>query len=96
MQHVRLPHRRGGALLALLLALLSVTSVAAAAPPGPRTRTQDGPVVGTDHGQVRGRSHGTYTTYEGIPYAAPPTGPLRWRAPQPAPPWEGVRDAGAP
>ncbi|MEU5192345.1 carboxylesterase family protein [Streptomyces klenkii] len=96
MQHVRLPHRRGGALLALLLALLSVTSAAAAAPPGPRTRTPDGPVVGTDHGQVRGRSHGTYTTYEGIPYAAPPTGPLRWRAPQPARPWEGVRDAGAP
>ncbi|MEU8548346.1 carboxylesterase family protein [Streptomyces roseoverticillatus] len=96
MQHVRLPHRRGGALLALLLALLSVTSVAAAAPPGPRTRTPDGPVVGTDHGPVRGRSHGTYATYEGIPYAAPPTGPLRWRAPQPARPWEGVRDAGAP
>ncbi|WKU43837.1 carboxylesterase family protein [Streptomyces sp. VNUA116] len=99
MQHVRLPHRRGGALLALLLALLSVTSVtsaAAAAPPGPRPRTPDGPVVGTDHGPVRGRSHGTYATYEGIPYAAPPTGPLRWRAPQPARPWEGVRDAGAP
>ncbi|GGY03298.1 carboxylesterase/lipase family protein [Streptomyces hiroshimensis] len=99
MQHVRLPHRRGGALLALLLALLSVTSVvsvAAAAPPGQGPGTPDRPVVGTDHGQVRGRAHGTYATYEGIPFAAPPTGPLRWRAPQPARAWQGVRDAGAP
>jgi len=31
--------------------------------------------------------------FRGIPYAAPPTGELRWRAPQPATPWNGVRDA---
>lgn len=29
----------------------------------------------------------------GIPYAAPPTGENRWRAPQPVEPWPGVRDA---
>ena len=33
------------------------------------------------------------TVYRGIPYAAAPTGDLRWRAPRPAEPWTGVRDA---
>ncbi|MEI9970251.1 MAG: carboxylesterase family protein [Terracidiphilus sp.] len=31
----------------------------------------------------------------GIPYAAPPVGDLRWKAPQPAAKWKGVRDATA-
>ena len=31
------------------------------------------------------------TVYKGIPYAAPPVGDLRWKAPQPAHNWEGVR-----
>lgn len=44
-------------------------------------------------GHVRGRQDETGAVFLGIPYAAPPVGPLRWRAPQPAARWHGVRDA---
>jgi para-nitrobenzyl esterase len=36
---------------------------------------------------------GKVRTFKGIPYAAPPVGPLRWKAPQPIAPWKGVRKA---
>ena len=32
------------------------------------------------------------TTFKGIPFAAPPVGDLRWKAPQPVEPWEGVKE----
>ena len=49
-------------------------------------------------GAVRGVACGwpSITAYYGIPYAAPPVGELRWRAPQPAAVWEGVRDCARP
>jgi len=37
------------------------------------------PVVTTDDGAVRGMTAGTVDEFLGIPYAAPPTGNLRWR-----------------
>ncbi|WP_072805368.1 carboxylesterase/lipase family protein [Rhodococcoides yunnanense] len=49
--------------------------------------------VATLDGVVEGKVVGELVTWRGIPYAAPPIGPLRLRAPQPATPWKGVRDA---
>jgi para-nitrobenzyl esterase len=47
----------------------------------------------TASGAIRGVSDDHSINFRGIPYALPPVGPLRWRAPQPALPWTGVRDA---
>ncbi|MFO1477123.1 MAG: carboxylesterase family protein [Verrucomicrobiota bacterium] len=46
---------------------------------------------GTLEGVVSG--DGLVRTFKGIPYAAPPVGALRWKAPQPVQPWSGVRRA---
>jgi para-nitrobenzyl esterase len=40
-------------------------------------------------------THAGITAFRGVPFAAPPVGDRRWRAPQPAPPWPGVRRAEA-
>ena len=51
--------------------------------------------VRTENGWVRGlpAADPRITSYKGVPYAAPPVGGNRWRAPQPCESWEGVRDA---
>ena len=53
---------------------------------------QPSPVV-TGNGLVQGVTEGDLTVYRGIPFAAPPVGDLRWRPPQPAASWDGVRPA---
>jgi para-nitrobenzyl esterase len=55
--------------------------------------TQEPAPVMTEYGLVRGVAEDGLTVYRGIPFAAPPVGDLRWRAPQPAAKWDGVRDA---
>ncbi|MEJ2007863.1 MAG: carboxylesterase family protein [Acidobacteriota bacterium] len=49
--------------------------------------------VKIDSGMIRGKAgvNPAIRVFEGIPFAAPPVGKLRWRAPQPVRPWKGVR-----
>ena len=61
----------------------AVVLVADAQQPLLRTRVETG--------DVEGVLDGSLAVYKAIPYAAPPVGDLRWKAPQPAKAWEGVR-----
>jgi para-nitrobenzyl esterase len=49
--------------------------------------------VKVEGGMVQGTTEEGLTVYKGIPFAAPPVGDLRWKAPQPVAKWEGVLQA---
>jgi para-nitrobenzyl esterase len=66
----------------LLLALAAAATLSRAQSPAP---------VATEYGLVQGVTETGLTVYRGIPFAAPPVGDLRWRSPQPAAKWQGVR-----
>src|SRR5258708_1755988 len=55
----------------------------------------DDDIVRTESGSISGTAgtHPGVRVYRGIPFAAPPTGDLRWKAPQPVTPWKAVREA---
>jgi hypothetical protein len=50
-------------------------------------------IVETQHGRIEGFQDAGLEVFLGIPYAAPPVGPRRFRAPEAPEPWSGVRDA---
>jgi para-nitrobenzyl esterase len=82
----------------MLWNLLVATSLLGACAHGGRGVAEafDGdPVVEVEQGTLRGNASEGADAFLGIPYAAPPTGNLRWRPPEPALPWQGVRDAKA-
>jgi para-nitrobenzyl esterase len=54
-------------------------------------KTECGNISGTTAGDAGQEAR----IYRGIPYAAPPTGPLRWKPPQPATPWKDTRECTA-
>jgi len=74
-----------GAVAGCVLAQVSVMQ--AAGPPGPRVQTAQGVAIG------KPIHDGTEKAFLGLPYAAPPVGELRWKAPQAPVAWKGVRDA---
>ncbi len=76
-------------LLILTVAAVGITATAGADPL--KVKTEQGQV----HGKLinNGEGDGKVKAFLGIPYAAPPVGDLRWKAPQPAAKWKGVRDA---
>ena len=51
------------------------------------------PTAKVEQGELKGTVEDGLTVYRGVPFAAPPVGELRWRAPQPAAKWEGIRAA---
>ncbi|MFD5555721.1 carboxylesterase/lipase family protein [Streptomyces sp. NPDC127068] len=77
------------------LAALTVLASAPSPDTSRRARTADDRVH-TEAGWVRGTRTAAHRTFQGIPYAAPPTGRHRWAAPRPRAPWPGVRDATRP
>ena len=49
--------------------------------------------VKTAEGILEGKDLSGIKVFKGVPFAAPPVGNLRWKAPQPAKHWDGVREA---
>ena len=54
---------------------------------------QTPPQVKVEAGLLQGTSENGLSVYRGIPFAAPPVGDLRWRPPQPAAKWQGLKPA---
>jgi para-nitrobenzyl esterase len=74
------------ALTALLVGVIAQSAAAS-------VYDENRPIVDFHDGKLQGVEEYGMLAFKNIPYAAPPVGELRWRPPQPASRWEGVRDA---
>ena len=70
-------------IITLLLTIFALSSFASA----------DKPTATIETGALQGATEYNMNVFKNIPYAAPPVGDLRWRPPQPAASWNGIRDA---
>lgn len=98
---IRLPdRRRAWATLLLVAALVVGCGHGGSAAPQKSQPAYAGPldaaVVRTPVGPMRGLVAADYRLFQGIPYAAPPVGALRWQPPRPAAPWPGTLEASKP
>ena len=92
--------RRSARIAAIILAAGTLAACSTASSGAVATGTamaaqaaSGGPVAVTGTGLVQGKTAGATDEFLGIPYAAPPTGALRWAPPQPAAHWSGIRPA---
>ena len=69
-----------------IIVVLALAAVGCQAPPQPS-------LVKVEGGNVQGTVEEGLTVFKGIPFAAPPVGDLRWRAPQPVAQWDTVLQA---
>jgi len=85
----------------MLSAVALILLASCATPPLPIAPSKFSPepwggnsIVGTSYGRLEGKSEDASTfAWLGIPYAMPPVGDLRWQAPRPPEPWQGLREA---
>ena len=66
-----------------LIAVLAVVAISCT--------TQDPTEVEVEGGTIQGTIENDLTVFKGIPFAAPPVGDLRWKAPQPVEKWDGIK-----
>jgi para-nitrobenzyl esterase len=90
-----LTKRRAVPALSIILALASGAAFSQQKAPDPAAANSppalDGPIIQVSQGKVQGFIANDVAVFRGLPFAAPPVGDLRWRAPKPAAKWSDVR-----